>query len=316
MKFAKLTKRALTSSSKYIKYRLNGKKLDYPPQIDNIELTNHCGLNCSGCPRNLMKREKGYMNEKTFKRAISQIKENTNTKFISLHHFGDPVLHPKIDEFSKIASSRDIDTLISTKGSSLEGKRLRGVLNSNISIVKFSWAGLSKEEFERFQEPISYQKTVKNVKKYIKRKPGRQTVKIELLLYKKRPKKDVEKFVKKWKPIVDEVDIKRCSHWTGNSKKIKNLINRSGNKFTKFLAKTFFPPCPFPFESLSILYDGSVVPCCRDYDGRYIIGNIHKRDLDSLWNSEKMKKLRKLHLKGSRKKLELCKKCTKTLISI
>jgi len=43
-----------------------------------------------------------------------------------------------------------------------------------------------------------------------------------------------------------------------------------------------------------ILWNGDIVPCCRDPKGKYVMGNILKEDLKDIWNNERMKKFRGL----------------------
>ena len=58
------------------------------------------------------------------------------------------------------------------------------------------------------------------------------------------------------------------------------------------------------------MVDGKVVPCCVDYDGKYIVGDLKTDSLKSVWNGGKMIKLRKALLEGRKGDIELCSKCT------
>ncbi len=62
------------------------------------------------------------------------------------------------------------------------------------------------------------------------------------------------------------------------------------------------------FSRLSILEDGTVVPCCIDLDAMKL-GNIKEKSLKEIWNSDKLKKLRKLHLEGKFYQIPTCKEC-------
>lgn len=51
--------------------------------------------------------------------------------------------------------------------------------------------------------------------------------------------------------------------------------------------------CPQPYKCFTILWDGRCVPCCADYEGKYIIGDINKADsLSDIWNGWEMQNLR------------------------
>ncbi len=61
--------------------------------------------------------------------------------------------------------------------------------------------------------------------------------------------------------------------------------------------------CSLPFTQLSFHSSGKVTPCCWLYD--YELGNIEKDSLSSIWNSDKMKLLRREFIDGAPK---ICQK--------
>lgn len=75
------------------------------------------------------------------------------------------------------------------------------------------------------------------------------------------------------------------------------------------------PPCLAPYKYITILTNGDVVPCCIDYEGKKVMGNITSQSLSDIWNSEKYFNFRKDAL-SLNKKNELCKKCTVPLTGI
>jgi radical SAM protein with 4Fe4S-binding SPASM domain len=42
-------------------------------------------------------------------------------------------------------------------------------------------------------------------------------------------------------------------------------------------------PCPSLLNSITILWDGRVVPCCLDFDGKLILGDVNKQTLTEIW---------------------------------
>src|SRR5690606_8294952 len=65
--------------------------------------------------------------------------------------------------------------------------------------------------------------------------------------------------------------------------------------------------CEFPWTSVSILYDGSVVPCPMDYDGALSMGNIKDNSLEEIWNGKRFEDFRKMHTDGSFPQGHFCK---------
>jgi radical SAM protein with 4Fe4S-binding SPASM domain len=59
---------------------------------------------------------------------------------------------------------------------------------------------------------------------------------------------------------------------------------------------------------IGILVDGSVVPCCLDYNGQLVLGNIYEDSLDDILASDKALDMLE-SFKQNIKKEELCKHC-------
>ena len=67
--------------------------------------------------------------------------------------------------------------------------------------------------------------------------------------------------------------------------------------------------CPNPFETITIMANGDVVPCCFDINGEMVFGNIKNFDIQDIWASDKYNVFRD-GIKNNKAQL-LCKKCTK-----
>lgn len=288
----------------YSSIKLRRTRISYKPNIYNVETTNACGLDCPGCTRHQMKRKVGSMPREVFMEVVRQTLEQTSTKFLWLHHFGDPLLYPEaLEEFSNYAYEQGISTGISTKGHLLDAKRINSLKNSRVSKVLFSWVGATKDEFETLQPPARYDETMARVRQYLKVRPDYQQAEVELLSYSWEVNKDVlEAFKREWYSNgADLVSLKICDSMTGDSERVNKAVEvRKGQHMC---------PCLSPWAHLSVLYNGDIVPCCRDYDGKYVLGNIMETPIKHLWNAPKMVTLREAQLKGERHKIELCKFC-------
>ncbi len=65
--------------------------------------------------------------------------------------------------------------------------------------------------------------------------------------------------------------------------------------------------CTAPWRSLTVLADGSIVPCCRDPRGHYTMGNVSDGVLN-VWNGEKYQAFRKA-MAEHRGDLPICRVC-------
>jgi len=68
--------------------------------------------------------------------------------------------------------------------------------------------------------------------------------------------------------------------------------------------------CPQPFQRLVVGRDGRVSPCCADWEQKYIVGDITKREtLIDIWKGEKMQFMRDIQNHAELKKIDICKNC-------
>jgi radical SAM protein with 4Fe4S-binding SPASM domain len=58
-------------------------------------------------------------------------------------------------------------------------------------------------------------------------------------------------------------------------------------------------PCCLLFFTLTVTWNGDVVPCCRDIDGEIVLGNIMEQSIDEIWRGDRIKDLRKSFTEGN-----------------
>ncbi|MGE5632416.1 MAG: radical SAM protein [Caulobacteraceae bacterium] len=81
-----------------------------------------CNLKCIYCPHPKSWREKGLMSIETFIRCMELIKK-LNQKWVCLHNFGEPLLHPQIEDIIKIARKYVDYVYFSTNGTLLSREK-------------------------------------------------------------------------------------------------------------------------------------------------------------------------------------------------
>jgi len=126
---------------------------------------------------------------------------------------------------------------------------------------------------------------------------------IQILIKKETPTEQIGKFKEMWAGKIDYFKVKMLRPWVGDNEEINRLISYENYNHDS--------PCYSLWKgnSVSVLWNGDVVPCCHDYDGMYVLGNILEEHLRSMWNNEKMQKLRGTHLLRERQQISLCRNC-------
>lgn len=271
------------------------------PNVTNLEINNTCSLDCRGCPRHQMTRDVSNMDWGTFTNAVEQILTHSYPPFVWLHHFGDPLLHPNLIDFINYAEEQGLNVGIGTKGHLLTDNMITELVNSKLSKVLFSFLATGEFDIvpaiERDQN-INYNKTSGKINQFINQQKDEfslMDIRVQLITD---GNQDTEGFKTQWGEFAD---IKPAHGWIGDDSRV-TTVTESIHYTTK--------SCPsLWFGDLAVLWNGDVVPCCRDYDGKEVLGNITRNSLEEIWNGKRMNELRILHKEGRRNEVELCKNC-------
>ena len=99
-----------------------------------VEITNSCNLKCPFCLGN--KREIKFMKEEEFRLILAKLKGYTN--YLYFHLLGEPLLHPKINEYINLASLNNYLVNITTNGYYIDRvKDNKNIRQINISLHSF-----------------------------------------------------------------------------------------------------------------------------------------------------------------------------------
>ena len=264
-----------------------------------VEISNICNLSCSFCPGTTRKPKR--MTENEFKIVLEKIKDYTD--YIYFHLLGEPLCHPDLDKFLKIAEDMQFKVIITTNGTLLN-KNKDTLLNSNshyktvISLHSFE-ANDNKLSFEKYLDDcFNYAKDAENKKIVVLRlwnSGGKDSLNQEILTR-------LENYFPK--PWVSE----------RNGTRIGNKIYiQYGDKFnwptleSNDTKENIF--CYGLRDQIGILADGTVVPCCLDNNGEINLGNIFEKDLEEIINSQKAQNIYN-GFSNRNACEELCKRCS------
>jgi radical SAM protein with 4Fe4S-binding SPASM domain len=272
------------------------------PSIFAVETTNRCNLKCIMCPRTtIMKRRIGDIDFNLFKKIVDEASKYT--KFMWLHDFGEPLLHPRIIDMIKYAKEKGIKTGISVNGGVLTEKLSRELIDSQLDHIIFSFDGFSKKTYQKYRVGGNFENIKKNILKFLKIKKELKSklpyIQIKMINMKDTTK-EIENFKKEWTNKADEVLITNFVDWAGQ---ISNEENVSGATI-----ESQKYPCKAFWTSIVVLWDGKVVPCCKDCDGRLVLGDLNKQSIREIWNNKSFKKIREDQIKHKFKS-PLCYNC-------
>lgn len=263
-----------------------------------IEISNVCNLSCSFCPKT--KRNPKMMDKKEFEAVIKKVTPFTD--YVYFHLLGEPLLHPDLATFLKIAEENGLKVIITTNGTLLKDKQ--EILLSSKSHYK---TVISLHSFEANQNQ-NFDDYINNCLDYAKTAEGEKIV--ALRLWNSGGKDELNK------EILEKIESHFPTPWreTRGGKQIgNNVYIQFGDKFdwpdisAPNTSNTAF--CYGLRDQIGVLADGTVVPCCLDNNGEINLGNIFESDLDDIINSPRALSI----YNGFSKRIaceELCQKCS------
>ncbi|MBU0699708.1 radical SAM protein [bacterium] len=280
--------------------------LNYMPMNLMIEPTNMCNLKCRMCPQDgLITRQKGMMDMDLYKKIIDEAK--SFVWCLQLFHTGESLLHPKLPEMIEYAQKAGMYTVLNTNTTLLTKEKALEILSAGLSQISFSFDGPTPEIYEKTRVGASFEQVMNNIKTFIalKKQQGiKQPCTIIEVIPMKETQSHLPDFLKELKSFgADDVRCWGYHEWTHNK-----LINNR------------YYPCEYPYTIMAVYWDGRVGPCCMDYDGKYIIGDVREQSLSQIWNSSEIQGLRAA-LQDKNSQVELCKNCSflaspKTYVSL
>lgn len=262
-----------------------------------VEITNICNMNCSFCHGH--KREPRLMSIEEFSVILEKLKEHT--KYIYYHLMGEPLTHPLLPEFVKLAGENGYKSIITTNGTLLK-KCDDELLNAGIHKINISLHSFENGDYE------SHSNYIKNIAEFSKKAADRGVIVVLRL----------------WNRGVDggknDVSLKLLKEnisgdWVDNSRGIKisdKIFLEWGERFqwpdkdAEIKGNKYF--CYGLKDQFGILSDGTVVPCCLDSGGIINLGNIFNDDIISILNSKRAKDIVE-GFKCGKASEDLCKRC-------
>jgi radical SAM protein with 4Fe4S-binding SPASM domain len=289
----------------------------HPFYIHNIELTNRCPLKCIMCPRTEhMTREQGLMSFDLFRDIIDELAavnpKPSSTEPVWLHHYGESVVHPEFGKFARYAGERGVRAGMSVNPIMMTPKVAEELLDAELDTLYMSLDGHDDASFEKIRGlKNAYEKSKANALRFAALKAARSSrTKLVLSMVNFAANHEsIERVKDFWAatPGIDLVLHKGFVTFDGSADEINRMRRTPWNNEQR-RERVGFVVCNKPWTVVSITWDGDVVPCCFDYDKKYVLGNAGRQSLGEIWNGEPMQRLRREFM-SNRVTNSLCSGC-------
>lgn len=267
---------------------------EFPLHLD-LESTSACNLKCTFCWANEMRDDGGFFDMELYLKVLAEGAEY-GLCAIKYNLRGEPLLHPKLSEM--IVQAKDagvIDIFFNTNGLLLTETKINQLIDAGLNRLTVSFEGYEKDFYEKYRVGSDYDKVVANVKLFQKIKRDRDTDKPKIRVQTVRLP-ELEPFLPQykqfWETIADEVTV----------------TDLQGSKFPPAERSDWV--CPFIFQRMTILWDGTMLPCDRDMEIKHPLGNVKDTDIHEAWTGSFMSDLREQHRQGKADRMNICAKCS------
>ena len=263
-----------------------------------LEISNLCNLRCAFCPGT--KRAPKALNEGEFSVLIEKLRPWTD--YLYFHLMGEPLCHPKLESFLRLAGEAGFKVILTTNGTMIP--KQQELLLSAPALHKVNF---SLHAFEANDLAVPFETYLDGCFAFGKAAEGSRIIAYRLWnqggadeLNDKILERMKRFFPKEW--VTERRGIRvgqRVYLEYGDKFDWPDLSAPDGGE------KVF---CYGLRDQLGVLCDGTVVPCCLDHEGDIALGNLFEQDLQTILESPRAQAIYQ-GFSGGKAAEELCRKC-------
>ncbi|MFC1698595.1 radical SAM/SPASM domain-containing protein [Candidatus Omnitrophota bacterium] len=298
-----------------VSYLLRLKRIwGYPPAL-MIEPTTYCNLKCPLCPtgNGSLQREKGIMQLSLFKNIIDEFGDKV--MHLTLWGYGEPFMAKGIYDMIKYAKAKHIFVRTSTNGHFFSNREdINKLIDSGLDNLIVALDGASQETLSKYRIGANFKEIVKSVKSISEIKKEKR-VKLPFVELQFIAMKYNEHEIPLVRRMSKEIGVNKLTIKTVGRNTKEDFITED-DRFKRQVNKNRF--CSRLWFSSMINWDGTVMPCCYDFHGKYTFGKLDYpkgQTFENIWNNENYITFRERILK-SKRSIEMCRLCHGSFASL
>jgi MoaA/NifB/PqqE/SkfB family radical SAM enzyme len=263
---------------------------------------------------------------------------------VKLHQMGEPMLHPELAEIVAHAEARGVPIELNTNCGLITEERVEALYRAGLTNLILSYQTPDLESFKTRKAPrLAFPDYRDKVRLAVERKlalRARTNIEIDIMNTKHvdgvRIVSEDEQalaFLSDWIGFCQQLETKyglspRSHDW----ERIRGLRfldqDEDGSRYALLDGVTLIwkrchtwgnvigahkltavpdTYCPAPYDQFVIHWNGDVVACCTDYEGRTKHANVLAQSIESIWTGETLKRRKRDMLEG--RLLDVCAKC-------
>jgi MoaA/NifB/PqqE/SkfB family radical SAM enzyme len=237
------------------------------PPILQVETTTACNLGCPFCLRKDLCGSDEYLSFNAFRQII----DSTRCRYVTLHGWGEPLMHPDLPDMIRYAAGHR-KSVNFTSNATLLAEKTDTLLASGLDAIAFSLPDLNR------CTPL----IAGNIARFVAQRAekGQKTPEICINIALMEETIDqVDAMLEKARELgADTVVFERSYPWAkAMQEKEEDLFKKIRKTAAELGLKIKFPPahsspCPLIRYTLFVRWNGDVAPCC--YRADVSLGNI------------------------------------------
>jgi len=291
------------------------------PHKAMIEVSSACNLRCTLCPvGQTMKKRMSLMKPEIFTRLIDRI-ASTVWK-AKLYNYGEPLLHPQLPQFIEYAKSSGIEWVeISTNGMLLTPEVSSRLITAGLDFLRISIDGIDQATYALYRKGGDVNQLWANLGKFRQLRDekfkSRPIVEVQCLAT-----RDTEDRMNEMMQLAlglgaDRFRVKTFNAYMSGEEKAelgRTFLpqNKQLSRYSDYGKLTYrdqfkLSSCLWPRERLTVNTDGTVVPCCYDFNAEHALGTFDSDREDGWWTPERQQFIKQLE--NSPLSIGMCARC-------
>lgn len=275
------------------------------PQQCVVEVTAACDQACVFCGRTYMERPKKTMKPEVFRAVVEEIgRENPECELWPTFMGEALLLGEKLFELIRYARSVGCRKItLNSNGNRLTERNIEGILSCGIDRFIVSCDGHTPETYEKIRVGGKHERLYEGLHRLLAavRRRGQDWPLIELQFSVfDENEHERDDFRNYWLDQGVVVKTRPKLYWSGSVEGGQHRVTTGPDR----------QPCLWALDTAAIHWNGNVVMCAVDCEGKYVAGNVTHQSLGDIWRGPLawMRRLQKE--KRFRELSEVCRKCT------
>lgn len=291
-------------------------ELPFPVHMD-FETSFRCNLRCVMCthaanaPASERPDRPPFLDFAVFKKVVDEGVRYT-LRSVGLDQEGEPLLNKRLEDFIRYARDKGIvDVMFNTNATLLSKDKTEMLLRSGLTRIHFSLDAVTEAVYKKVRIGAKFPVVMRNILHFLERKKAlKKALPVTRVSFVKMKdnEHEIDDFVRFWRDKTDYIAVQE----------LNSPFPKTGASTARIASSRDDNPeyrCTQPWFRMVVLSDGSLMPCCLlGYSRLLICGNAATESVHAVWNSPRVKALRRIHKAGQYWKNPVCAMCASNFI--